>query len=40
MQNGENPLDVNNQQYENVKDVDIPKRLKVVVEEGLTVIMS
>ena len=22
--------------YENVKDVDLPKRLKVVIEEGLT----
>lgn len=26
--------------YENIKDVDIPKRLKVVVEEGLTLIIS
>jgi hypothetical protein len=26
--------------YENIKDVDIPKRLKVVIEEGLTLIIS
>ena len=25
--------------YENVRDEDIPKRLKVVVEEGLTLIL-
>lgn len=37
---GSNPLDGNNQIFENVMDIDIPKRLKIFIEEGLTVMMS
>jgi len=26
--------------YENIKDVDIPKRLKVLIQEGLTLVIN
>ena len=33
-------FDLSDIQYENFKDEDIPKRLKVVIEEGLTIVLT